>query len=97
MSNKDYKLDKILENLEELTQMFIDYIAKEMMEDIPEWMEEAPSDAIQAFRITERVFNEIGRFEYSNYYGFWACDKPRTDDGRPANFSLKFHSQENLE
>ena len=59
MSKKDDKLDKILENLEELTQMFIDDIAQEMMEDIPEWMEEAPSDAIQAFRITERVFNEM--------------------------------------
>ena len=59
MSKKDDKLDKILENLEELTQMFIDDIAKEMMEDNPEWMEETPSDAITAFRITERVFNEM--------------------------------------
>ena len=59
MSKKDDKLDKILENLEELTQMFIDDIAKEIMEDSPEWMEEAPSDAITAFRITERVFNEM--------------------------------------
>ena len=39
--------------------MFIDDIAKEMMEDNPEWMEETPSDAITAFRITERVFNEM--------------------------------------
>ena len=59
MSKKDDKLDKILENLEELTQMFIDDIAKEMMDDLPEWMEEAPSDAIQAFRITEKVFIEM--------------------------------------
>ena len=59
MSKKDDKLDKILENLEELTQMFIDDIAQEMMEDREEWMEEAPSDAITAFRITERVFNEM--------------------------------------
>ena len=59
MSKKDDKLDKILESLEELTQMFIDDITKEIMDDNPEWMEEAPSDAIQAFRITERVFNEM--------------------------------------
>ena len=59
MSKKDDKLDKILESLEELTQMFIDDIAKEMMDDLPEWMEEAPSDAIQAFRITEKVFIEM--------------------------------------
>ena len=59
MSKKDDKLDKILENLEELTQMFIDDIAQEMMDDIPEWMDEAPSDAITAFRITEKVFNAM--------------------------------------
>ena len=59
MSKKDDKLDKILENLEELTQMFIDDIAKEIMDDNPEWMDEAPSDAIAAFRITEKVFNEM--------------------------------------
>ena len=59
MSKKDDKLDKILESLEELTQMFVDDIAREIMEDIPEWMEETPSDAIQAFRITEKVFNEM--------------------------------------
>ena len=59
MSKKDDKIDKILENLEELTQMFIDDIAQEMMDDIPEWMEEVPSDAIQAFRITEKVFIEM--------------------------------------
>ena len=39
--------------------MFIDDIAKEIMDDNPEWMDEAPSDAITAFRITERVFNEM--------------------------------------
>ena len=59
MSKKDDKLDKILESLEELTQMLVDDITEEMMDDRPEWMEEAPSDAIQAFRITERVFNEM--------------------------------------
>ena len=59
MSKKDDKLDKILENLEELTQMFIDDIAEEIMDDSPEWMDEAPSDAIQAFRITEKVFIEM--------------------------------------
>ena len=42
----------------------------------------------------ERVFNEIGRFEYSNYYGLSAYDKPRTDDGIPANFSLKFQVED---
>ena len=59
MSKKDDKLDKILESLEELTQMFIDDITEEMMDDRPEWMEEVPSDAIQAFRITEKVFIEM--------------------------------------
>ena len=41
----------------------------------------------------ERVFNEIGRFEYSNYYNFHAWDKPRTDYG-PANFSLTFQVED---
>ena len=59
MSKKDDKLDKILEGLEELTQMFIDDIAQEIMDDRPEWMDETPSDAIQAFRITEKVFNAM--------------------------------------
>ena len=59
MSKKDDKLDKILESLEELTQMFIDDLAEEIMDDRPEWMEEVPSDAIQAFRITEKVFIEM--------------------------------------
>ena len=59
MSKKDDKLDKILESLEELTQMLVDDITEEMMDDRPEWMEEVPSDAIQAFRITEKVFIEM--------------------------------------
>ena len=59
MSKKDDKLDKILESLEELTQMFIDDLAEEIMDDRPEWMEEVPSDAIQSFRITEKVFIEM--------------------------------------
>ena len=59
MSKKDDKLDKILERLEELTQMFIDDLAEEIMDDRPEWQEEVPSDAIQAFRITEKVFIEM--------------------------------------
>ena len=45
------------------------------------------------FAIEERVFNEIGRFEYHNYYGFSAYDKPRTDYG-PANFSLTFQVED---
>ena len=59
MSKKDDKLDKILENLEELTEMFIDDIARGMIEDRDGWIDETPSDAIQAFRITEKVFNEM--------------------------------------
>ena len=59
MSKKDDKLDKILESLEELTQMFIVDLAEVIMDDRPEWMEEVPSDAIQAFRITEKVFIEM--------------------------------------
>ena len=59
MSKETDKLDKILESLEELTQMLVDDITEEMMDDRPEWQEEAPSDAIQAFRITEKVFIEM--------------------------------------
>ena len=59
MSKKDDKLDKILESLEELTQMLVDDITREVIEDNPEWMEEVPNDAIVAFRITEKVFNEM--------------------------------------
>ena len=60
MSKKEIdKLDKILENLEELTSMLVDDLTEEMMDSRPEWMEEVPSDAIQAFRITEKVFNAI--------------------------------------
>jgi len=59
MSKKDDKLDKILESLEELTSMLVDDLTEEMMDDRPEWMEEVPSDAIQAFRITEKVFIEM--------------------------------------
>ena len=59
MSKETDKLDKILESLEELTQMLVDDLTEEMMDDRPEWMEEVPSDAIQAFRITEKVFIEM--------------------------------------
>ena len=59
MSKKDDKLDKILENLEELTEMFIDDIARGMIEDREGWTDETPSDAITAFRITEKVYNEM--------------------------------------
>ena len=59
MSKETDKLDKILESLEELTQMLVDDITREVIEDNPEWMEEVPNDAIAAFRITEKVFNEM--------------------------------------
>ena len=59
MSKETDKLDKILESIEELTNMLVDDITREMLDDRPEWEEETPSDAIQAFRITERVFNEM--------------------------------------
>ena len=59
MSKETDKLDKILESLEELTQMLVDDITREVIEDNPEWMEEVPKDAIAAFRITEKVFNEM--------------------------------------
>ena len=55
MSKKDDKLDKILECVEELTRMIVNDLYPEDLDDRPEWMEEAPSEAIQAFRITERV------------------------------------------
>ena len=44
--------------------------------------------------IEERVLNELARFEYRNYYGFSAYDKPRTDWGEPANFSLTFQVED---
>jgi len=59
MSKKDDKLDKILESLEELTNMLVEDFTEGMMDDRPEWMDEAPSEAIQAFRITERVVREM--------------------------------------
>ena len=46
------------------------------------------------FAIEERVFNEIGRFEYQNYYDFSAYDKPRTEFGERANFSLTFQVED---
>ena len=33
---------------------------------------------------------EIARFEYRNYYNFYACDKPRTFNKKPANYALEF-------
>jgi hypothetical protein len=59
MSKETDKLDKILESLEELTQMLVDDITREVIEDNPEWQEGVPNDAITAFRITEKVFNEM--------------------------------------
>ena len=59
MSKKDDKLDKILECVEELTRMIVNDLYPEDLDDRPEWMEEAPSEAIQAFRITERVVREM--------------------------------------
>lgn len=55
MSKKDDKLDKILENLEELTQIIIDDLDSMRMENDMGWEEEEPDDAIQAFRLTEQV------------------------------------------
>ena len=59
MSKKDDKLDKILESLEELTNMLVEDFTEGIMDDRPEWMDENPSEAIQAFRITERVVREM--------------------------------------
>ena len=59
MSKKDDKLDKILESVEELTRMIVNDLYPEDLDDRPEWMDEAPSEAIQAFRITERVVREM--------------------------------------
>ena len=59
MSKKDDKLDKILECVEELTRMIVNDLYPEDLDDRPEWMDEAPSEAIQAFRITERVVREM--------------------------------------
>tara|TARA_R110000824_G_scaffold30657_2_gene100592 strand:- start:299 stop:523 length:225 start_codon:yes stop_codon:yes gene_type:complete len=55
MSKKDEKLDKILKNLEELTQIIIDDLDSMQMENDMDWEEEEPDDAIQAFRLTEQV------------------------------------------
>ena len=59
MSKETDKLDKILESIEELTDMLVEDITRGILEDEMDWEGEAPSDAIQAFRITERVFNEM--------------------------------------
>ena len=55
MSKKDEKLDKILKNLEELTQIIIDDPDSMQMENDMDWEEEEPDDSIQAFRLTEQV------------------------------------------
>ena len=55
MSKKDDKLDKILENLEELTQIIMDDLDSMRMENDMGWEEEEPDDSIQAFRLTEQV------------------------------------------
>ena len=54
MSKKDEKLDKILKNLEELTQIIIDDLDSMQMENDMDW-EEEPDSSIQAFRLTEQV------------------------------------------
>ena len=46
------------------------------------------------YAIEERVFNEVGRFEYHNYYGFSNYDKPKTEWGERANFSLTFQVED---
>ena len=73
MSKKEIdKLDKILENLEELTNMLVDDITRELLDEMPELEGEPPSDAITAFRITEKVFiemeKELGK-GWMNYIG----------------------------
>ena len=55
MSKKDDRLDEILEKIEELTQMIIDDLIEPQMD----FSQEIPGDAIQAFRITEQVYNEL--------------------------------------
>ena len=45
-------------------------------------------------QMEERVYNETGRFEYHNYYGFSDYDKPRTEWGVRANFSLTFQVED---
>jgi hypothetical protein len=55
MSKKDEKLDKILKNLEELTQIIIDDLDSMQMENDMDWEEEEPDSSIQAFRLTEQV------------------------------------------
>ena len=55
MSKKDEKLDKILKNLEELTQIIIDDLDSMQMENDMDWEEEEPDSSIQAFSLTEQV------------------------------------------
>ena len=59
MSEKDEKLDKILKKIEELAKIQIEDITREAFEENMNWIEEVPKDSIQAFRITEKVYNEM--------------------------------------
>ena len=59
MSEKDDKLDKILKKIEELAKILIEDITREAFEENMNWIEEVPKDSIQAFRITEKVYNEM--------------------------------------
>ena len=59
MSEKDEKLDKILKKIEELAKILIEDITREAFEENMNWIEEVPKDSIQAFRITEKVYNEM--------------------------------------
>ena len=49
---------------------------------------------INTYGIEPRKYNEICRFEYENYYSFSDYDKPRTEFGEVANFSLTFQCED---
>tara|TARA_R100000278_G_C5427368_1_gene148830 strand:+ start:323 stop:535 length:213 start_codon:yes stop_codon:yes gene_type:complete len=55
MSKKDEQLDQILQKIEELTQMIVDNI----LDGNEEFTQEILGEAVQTFRISEKVYNEM--------------------------------------
>jgi|TARA_B100000424_G_C22810248_1_gene434011 hypothetical protein len=55
MSKKDEQLDQVLQKIEELTQMIVDNI----LDGNEEFTQEILGEAVQTFRISEKVYNEM--------------------------------------
>ena len=55
MSKKDEQLDQVLQKIEELKQMIVDNI----LDGNEEFTQEILGEAVQTFRISEKVYNEM--------------------------------------